>query len=178
MQNKINQIINQYKDNFRNLLPILTYIANYVNIIIDSNFAEQGRWDGKGTDLFSGGSHKWKPLAESTKKSYKKKGYILAPTLLRRHGLRQSIQVSPKGKTGISISANQEYAAIHQFGGQINIPPKQSTRKIKRKDGSYLERKVATKGGTINIPARPYLTLTPKDLEEIINILSKHLMEV
>lgn len=47
---------------------------------------------------------------------------------------------------------NKDYGAIHQFGGQ------------------------AGRGGASNIPARPFLGLSPSGRDELLDILSTHLL--
>lgn len=49
------------------------------------------------------------------------------------------------------IGSNLEYAAIHQLGGQ------------------------AGKNKSVEIPARPYLQLTPEDFEEILQSVGSYL---
>ncbi len=190
---QIQQIVNKITQKGSNLEPILVKIAALVNKAILKNFAEGGRWDGKGTDLFSGGSYKWKPLAKSTIKNYRKKGFDLEPTLNRRGDLRRSISVVVSGRNSILISANSEYAAIHNYGGTIEIQGGESEAKWKvkkNKAGNYtykfakkqdnaknvISRKFKRKSRQLIMPARPFLTLTENDIEEIIKKLTTYLV--
>lgn len=121
-------------------------IANAVEAGIADNFIERGRWAGSGSiTILAGGSAKWVPLAASTKAAYKKKGWVEQPTLSRTGGgLAASIEVSPNGTSlGLTMSANKEYAAIHQFGGQ------------------------AGKNLSVTIPARPFLIINDDVFDEI-----------
>lgn len=187
IDNAINKIVQDNTD----IRPILAKIAALINKSILKNFAEGGRWDGKGTDLFSGGSYKWKPLARSTIKNYRKKGYDLVPTLNRRGDLRRTISVVTAGRNSILISANSEYAAIHNYGGTIEIQGGEYEAKWKvkkNKAGNYtykfakkkdnaknvISRKFKRKSRQLIMPARPFLTLTENDVEEIISKLSIH----
>jgi phage gpG-like protein len=173
MQNKINKIIDDLSKEFTNISPLLPKISALVRSSIDSNFAQKGRWDGKSSDLFSGGNFRWVQLSALTKKIYQKKGFSLEPTLLRStSGLRKSIEVNPKGDSSIIISANRDYAAIHQFGGTINFPSRPSKTKQKANKAGYMKRKF-TKAYNVTIPARPYLTLTPKDIDLIVDSIAK-----
>lgn len=195
MQDEINRIINILSNDLKDISPFLPKLSALLKSDIDSNFANKGRWDGKGTDLFSGGDFRWVPLSNLTKKMYKKKGYDLSPTLQRdTSGLRKTIDVKPSGKS-IVFTANRAYAAIHQFGGRINIPPREGQSKWKAykntkgnssykfaksnsKGKSILERRYKVKGYSINIPARPYFTLTPKDIELMVDDIANTIMGV
>lgn len=96
-----------------------TFQSNYNLIYHSENFDTRGRWDGNENDItiFSGDSQKWKALATSTKEKYQKLSWELEPTLNRSKGLMSTIEVSPQGKSSITISANSPYAAIHHYGG-------------------------------------------------------------
>jgi phage gpG-like protein len=142
IQAHLQSSVAQLKAKYSNMTSILTHIAAMVESAIMDNFAQGGRWDGSGTDIMAGGSQKWKPLAESTKKGYRKLGYELVPTLHRSGILEASIDVRPYGKSSILVSSNLEYAAVHNFGS---------------KDKS--------------VPARPFVTLTEKDLDDILKKL-------
>ena len=125
----------------KDLTPFLTILAALIRNYIDLNFAQHGRWDGIGTDLFSGGNQRWKPLASSTQKQYQRKGYLLEPTLYRTGQLYRSIEVNVEnGKIVITV------------GSQI---------------GEYLQY------GTKRMPARPFITLTPQDVKEIVEDLER-----
>ena len=152
---------------------------------ISANFDERGRWDGNESDItiFSGGSQKWKALASSTKEKYQRLGWELEPTLNQTKGLMSTIEVRPQGKSSIIISANSPYATIHLYGGTIN-PTIPITSKMRNffwakyyESGQETWKALAlTKKKelkpVIQIPARPYITLTEEDLEEIIFLIS------
>lgn len=185
---EIDKIVTKLVQNNQKINTILEPVSDLIYNAILSNFSSNGRWDGQGTDLFSGGSYQWRPLSSSTLKNYKRKGYDLRPTLNRSSGLIDSIDVRPQGKS-IIISANKEYAAIHNYGGTIEIQGGESEAKwkaTKSKNGytfkfakkkakgkNIISRKFQRKARQIRIPARPFLTLTPQDVEEIINTYVK-----
>lgn len=92
-----------------------------------------------------------------------------------------TIEVRLQGKSSIVISANSPYAAIHQFGGTLTptIPITSKMRKFfwaKFYNTGLVNWKAMalTKNKelkpTIRIPARPYITLTQEDWEEIVSI--------
>lgn len=185
-------ILKQIKDKYNTLTPLLHRISALVITLIDKNFSAGGRWDGSGTGLFSGGPHRWTPLAKSTQKVYQKLGYDLKPTLNRTGRLRASIDAYPQGKSSIVITANASYASTHQFGATINIPARESSAKWKAKKnkatGNYsfrfankksntkntIARKFMIPAYSINIPARPFITLTDSDLLEILEEIIKY----
>jgi phage gpG-like protein len=184
---QVNSVVTQLQVKTKNLKPLMAMISAMVSRSIDLNFEAHGRWDGSGTDIFSGGSYGWKPLAPSTKANYKKSGYELEPTLLRAGKfLKSQIEVYPVGYTGIGISSNTPYSRIHQLGGTINSPggtPYMVISNNGKKSALFVTLEYAaqhpehiagkTKPHRIVIPARPYITLTPDDLKEIINFLAE-----
>ena len=151
----------------------LHWLAGFIGDVISQNFGAHGRWDGSGTGLLSGGSGRWKPLAPSTRAQYAKKGWLTEPTLYRSAaaGLRKSITVQPFGDHSIELGSDKPYAAIHQFGGVIN-------RRKTRSHSAIAEHYGKKQGASQTVmPARPYLTLTPQDVKEMIEGLTKKMME-
>lgn len=188
-KNQINKQINDYilslKDSI-NIKEIMPTIAALISSAIDKNFDLGGRWDGKGTDFFSGGNKRWTTRARSTLSNYSKTKRGIRPTLKRSGTLYRQIEVLPYGNQ-IKISVNSPYAAIHQYGGMIKHPG--GTSYIVTGDGlaKFISNKKAkeldvkgrqikkTKPHNIYIPPRPYLTITPEDLKEIEEILKSKL---
>ena len=105
--------------------------------------------------------------------------------------MRQSIQVNPDGTHSIKITSNSPYAAIHNYGGEVDIKAHEGEVKLKKKkdkdtgkvayrfakknakNKSILTRKFMKKAYQIKIPARPFVTLTEKDVDQIINACMK-----
>lgn len=155
-------------------------IATLIQSSISKNFRLKGRYDPSmpPDDILSGGDSKWKDLAASTKRAYKKKGWKLETTLSRTGGgLMANILVQARGNI-ITISANKKYAQIHQYGGEIKHPggtPYIVTDKgvrFMRKDGDYPEGVKFTGPHTIVIPARPFIVLQREDLEDIRDLIA------
>jgi len=152
----VNNTMTQLEKQFGNLTPILDVIAAIIDAEIDANFAARGRWSGNKEDvgLFSGGTHTWADLAPKTKKRYKKLGYELRPTLERTGNLRRGIEVRPEGHAAILITVAAEnedgdhYGVMHQFGNSEK-----------------------------RIPARPFITLTPDALQEILVVIQQYLFD-
>lgn len=180
-KNLINKQINDYilsiktTLNFKEIMPT---IAALISSAIDKNFDLGGRWDGKGTDFFSGGNQRWTNRARSTINNYSKSKRGVRQTLKRSGTLYRQIEVLPFGNK-IQISVNSPYAAIHQYGGEILHPGGTAYIITKKGLASFVSNKKAntlegkgkeikrTKPHKIYIPPRPYITITPEDMEEI-----------
>ena len=186
IQKKLFDTFHQFQKKFDDLTPVLEVVSALIERAISENFDARGRWDGNENDItiFSGGSQKWKALATSTKEKYQRLGWELEPTLNRSKGLMSTIEVRPQGKSSIVISANSPYATIHQYGGTLTptIPITSKMQKFFWAKYYYtglvnwkamaLTKKKELKP-TIRIPARPYITLTQEDWEEIVELMLK-----
>jgi phage gpG-like protein len=187
MLRKFDEVVKKIKERADDIAPAIRIIAGLAEETILQNIASGGRYDGSSgssVTIFSGGNVKWKPLAESTKKAYKAKGWSpLTPTLNRSKNLLSRLEVSPFRSSAFVISANSPYAAIHQHGGTIHHPggteygyktkADASQGKIKfLKTGTGYMVLGKTKPHKIKIPARPYMVFKEKDIEEWINIIA------
>jgi len=184
--NSLSRKFIELQEQFNDLTPILEVVSALIERAISQNFDARGRWDGNESDIsiLSSGSQKWKALASSTKEKYQRLGWELEPTLNRSKGLMSTIEVRPQGKSSIVISANSPYAAIHQFGGTLTptIPITSKMRKffwakyyntgLVNWKAMALTKKKELKP-TNKIPARPYITLTQEDWEEIVELMIK-----
>jgi phage virion morphogenesis protein len=101
--------------------------------------------------------------------------------------LEQSV-FSDVDQDGIHVGTNVVYAAIHQLGGEINMPTRTQTiyqhysakedrldPRFRSKGRSNFARDVAVKAHSITMPARPYLGLDDADRQEIAAIIEDHL---
>lgn len=93
---------------------------------------------------------KWQELAESTIKKRKKAGHWPGQILQVEGRLASSITTQYDDESAV-IGSNLDYAAIHQLGGQ------------------------AGKNKSASIPARPYLSLSNEDLEDILDSIKNYL---
>lgn len=181
---QLNAIVRDFSAKKKNIGPALDTARSMIEVFLSKNFSNYGRWDGSGTNIFSGGSQRWKPLAKSTKAKYNSLGYELVATLNRNGALLNSIGTQVYGKSGIIITANSPYAQIHQEGGTINHPGgtpyitvaeglARFISKKKVKNDKYKGQKVKyTKPHKITIPARPFITLTPEDFQQLVDFIS------
>lgn len=146
---KIDQ--NELQEKLKNIIgrighakPAMEIIAETVMTSIQQNFEAGGRPDN------------WPDLAASTKAARARRnkwpGKILV-MLGAGGGLMGSISYEAMNDK-VVFSANKEYAAIHQFGGQAG-------RRNKR----------------VTIPARPYMMVQDEDWQEISEAMDSFIME-
>ena len=95
---------------------------------------------------------KWTELSESTIKQRTKNKQWPGMILQISGQLASSVNTYYDADSAV-MGSNLEYAAIHQLGGQ------------------------AGKNKSVEIPARPYLQLTPDDFEEILSMTENFLGE-
>mgnify|MGYP002795168681 FL=1 len=95
---------------------------------------------------------KWTELSESTIKQRTKNKQWPGMILQISGQLASSVNTYYDDDSAV-MGSNLEYAAIHQLGGQ------------------------AGKNKSVEIPARPYLQLTPDDFEEILSMTENFLGE-
>ena len=93
---------------------------------------------------------KWTELSESTIKQRTKNKQWPGMILQVSGQLASSVNTYYDNDSAV-IGSNLDYAAIHQLGGQ------------------------AGRNKSVEIPARPYLQLTPEDFEEILSVTENFL---
>lgn len=150
-----------------NTRPLMGAVAHIMSRAVEDNFKDEGR-------------PKWKDLAASTKLAYQMGGKDwkrlkgggsagikpFGGRILQRSGqLASSIQTS-FGNTTAVVGSNKIYAAIHQFGGHTRPHVIRAKNKRALSFGGIVVRQVNHPGS--NIPARPFLRLTPRDLRDIV----------
>ncbi|MDR1373794.1 MAG: phage virion morphogenesis protein [Treponema sp.] len=105
------------------------------------------------------GGNPWKALAQKTKDYYAKNGLSGGSLLVQGGGLRDSLEMQVIDSSSIVVGATKIYAAVHQWGGDI-VPKNAPALFV---PGYGLLKKV-------HIPARPYLGLASRDIEDIAAI--------
>jgi phage virion morphogenesis protein len=100
----------------------------------------------------------WKALAQKTQNYYASKGWTASRSILVGEGiLRDSITSEVQGGAwSVLVGATMEYAAIHQWGGEI-----------RPKTAPYLFVPGYGRLKKVTIPARPYLGVSPDDADVI-----------
>jgi phage gpG-like protein len=153
---------------------------------IKENFRVGGRYSEPGS--WRGGSKKWEPLAESTKrkvvggrKGYTKKGNLRAESkrkLAKRKVLIKSAQLKNSitkhvTKELVALGTNKPYAAAQNYGVDKVVTVKRKSKTVfgtKRSGSSSHKRHM-------RLPARPYMVLQEEDIEDSIDALDDYLMQ-
>jgi len=142
------------------LRPAMRSIGEYLLEETENHFRDERDADGR----------PWTPLkvrsyaigfGKKKKATHTQKGMLTAAfesylagkkILTESHELRGSIRYIA-GKSVLLIGSNKPYAAIHQFGG------------------------IAGRGRKVEIPARPFIGIGPKDRREILGIVGDYVAQ-
>lgn len=156
-----------------NLEPAFRDIGEYLMSAHRERFAAQQSPDGQA----------WAALTPKyLKQKRKNKDRILYLDGYLANTLRYQVSADE-----LTFGSNRPYAAIHHFGGVINMPARMRTLHFKlQRDGSvgnkFVKKKrsdfaqdVQGKPYTVNMPARPWLGTSDADNLEILNIILRHL---
>lgn len=146
-----------------NTAPLLARIGEYLQDATRDRFKSQSGPDGSA----------WQPLQPRYQRRKKQnKDKILT---LRGH-LRGQIHWQPDGDDAVLVGTNSKYGGIHQKGGTIQKPARQSTvhfgaGKAKhlfvKKKKAKRSLQVTVPAHQVNMPARPFLGVNAGDQEEI-----------
>ncbi|CDL80195.1 phage virion morphogenesis protein [Xenorhabdus cabanillasii] len=165
------QAMQQLTDGLGDRTPMMRQIAGIMADAVEENFKQQGRpaWLG------------WRPATAKKRAG----GKILQHT----GRLASSIQQFSDNDEAL-VGTNVKYARIHQEGGTINMPARRQNAYYRmRKDGTVGHRFVQKSKSNyserntipaykIQMPARPFLTLTDSDTEQIQHILERYLQRL
>lgn len=87
----------------------------------------------------------------------------------------------------VEVGVNAKYGAIHQFGGEIQMPVRQATVRYRsvagrvlfagRKHKKVTQRQVTIAAHSITMPARPFLGISGADDQEIRQIIQDWVVE-
>lgn len=148
---------------------LLPRLGEYLQTSTEDRFKTQTGPDGTA----------WTPL----KRRYaKRKKYNADKILTLRGYLRGGIRYQLDGPDAVQVGTNTKYAAIHQFGGDIDMPERAATVRYRSTAGKILfvnkrkKKNVTVKNVTIGahqvkIPARPFLGISDADDARITEIL-------
>jgi phage virion morphogenesis protein len=162
------QAMEQLTNGLVDRTAMMRQIAAIMADAVEENFQQQGRpaWLG------------WSP-------AYAKKRH--GGKILQHTGrLASSIQQFSDNDEAL-VGTNLKYARIHQEGGTINIPSRSQQAHYRRKNGksrfSSKARSNHSQWNTIpaykiQMPARPFLSLTDSDAEQIQTILEHYLQRL
>lgn len=146
-----------------NTAPLLARIGEYLQDATRDRFKTQAGPDGSA----------WQPLQPRYQRRKKRN----KDKILTLNGyLRGNIHWQPDGDEAVRVGTNAKYGAIHQFGGSIQKPARQSTLHFGAGKTKYLFVKqkkakrslqVTVPAHQVNMPARPYLGVNAGDQEQI-----------
>lgn len=145
-------------DEMGNARPLMRSVAGIMLRAVEDNFEQEGR-------------PKWKDLHPGTKMARAKESTWPGKILQRSGGLASSIQQRFNEREAV-VGTNKVYAAIQQFGGKTKPHVIKARTKRALSFGGIVVRSVNHPGS--NIPARPYLRLTPGDLRDIMLTARQH----
>lgn len=138
--------------------PMMRSVAGIMMRAVEDNFEQEGR-------------PKWKDLHPGTKAARARDGTWPGKILQRSGGLASSIQQDFDDRQAV-VGTNKVYAAIQQFGGKTKAHVIRPKTKRALSFGGIVVRSVSHPGS--DIPARPYLRLTPRDLRDIVETARSH----
>lgn len=146
-------------DEMGNGRPLMRSVAGIMVRAVEDNFKQEGR-------------PKWQDLRPGTKMARAKQGTWPGQILQRTAGgLANSIQEQFDARNAV-VGTNKIYAAIHQFGGKTRAHVIRAKNKRALSFGGIVVRSVNHPGS--DIPARPFLRLTPGDLRDIMETSRNH----
>lgn len=153
--------------------PLMRIIAGIMLDDVHENFEQQGR-------------PPWRALSEKTITDRRAKGYWPGKILQRTGQLLKSVTAKSDNDSS-QVGTNKIYAALHQFGGDINQAARQNIyiqakylrgkKKGKFKKGTEFGRGSEFKSRTIKVPPRPFLVLSESALKEIENEVKKYISQ-
>jgi phage virion morphogenesis protein len=141
-----------------NTRPLMRSVAGIMLRAVEDNFEQEGR-------------PKWKDLLPSTKLGRYKEGTWPGKILQRSGSLAASIQQAFDSNSAI-VGTNKAYGAIHQFGGKTEPHVIKARNKRALSFAGIVVTSVNHPGS--DIPARPYLRLTPADYRDIMIAAREH----
>lgn len=123
---------------------------------------------------------KWAPLARRTAMAKIRGRRRGTSNILRVTTMLYGSLVEASNDRSAEVGTNVEYAAIHQFGGEITQYARSQRASFKKIRNRYRFAKRGTKGSvernitigehSVKIPARPYLGFNEQDRAELIAI--------
>lgn len=165
-------MVARVKARLADLTPLMDAIGAALLTATQQRFEREAGPDGR----------PWAKLRPRTAAERARAGYVPINILRRTGMLYQSLTYLPSA-TAVTVGTNNPYAAIHQFGGEINQAARTQTiyqrfnpktgdfdPKFVKKRKSTFARDVTIPARTIRIPARPYLGLSDEDRREILAV--------
>jgi phage virion morphogenesis protein len=178
--NKLGSVFATIKRKSGNLKPVMLDVAGIMVDAVEENFKTEG----------GAINHQWPSLSKDRIKQRSREGTWPGKMLqITQGGLANSI--TPKATSSEAIvSSNKKYAAIHHFGGVINIPAREQVLHFKKylrgekkgktrfsKSGkATYGQKVKSGAYQVKIPARPFMAIPAATIERIKTVILKWLL--
>ena len=168
-------------ERMRDMKEALIDVGEEIITSVQENFEAEGRYSVVGS--YIGGHTKWQELSPITKEIRKRMGREDSKILYLSGRLQDRITRSEPTNDSITVGTNLSYARMHQFGAKKGeygtVTQYIKEHKRKSKSGNIYtvkghQRNV--KNPAFNIPARPFLTIHPDNLERIRNNLSNYIL--
>lgn len=158
-ETRVTEQFNKLMAGVKNAAPLMRIIAGDMMDEVEDNFRSEGRpkWLG----------FKYTPSA--------KRGGSGAKLLQDSGQLASSIQEHSSNDTA-AVGTNKVYAAIHQFGGKTKPHIIKPRNKKALAFGGRVVKSVNHPGS--NIPARPFLSITPGGEQKILSHTSQYLQKL
>lgn len=152
--------------------PLMREIAAAMAEAVEDNFNSEGRpaWAG------------WSPAYAKRRAGGK---------ILQRSGRLASSIVQLSDNDSASVGTNVKYARIHQEGGEITRKARQQTlhfrqnaktgqvgQRFVKKSKSNFAQTVSVGAYRMTMPARPFLSLTDQDLDQIEETVSAYFSQI
>lgn len=168
------QALQSAVDVLQNPQAMFRDMGEYMLIALDARFESQTEPDGT----------PWQPLSPAyQKRKRKNQDKILTLDGYLKNTLRYQVSDNE-----LAVGSNRIYAAIHQFGGEIQVAARSQQAYFNHdsKSGEVGPRFVNKRRAnfsqwvtlgpyTIKIPARPWLGTSSQDDDELLAIANKHL---
>ncbi|WP_430318053.1 phage virion morphogenesis protein [Pseudomonas nitroreducens] len=171
---RVMQSLQSAVDLLQNPAPMFKDMGEYMRFALDVRFETKTAPDGT----------PWQALSPAyLKRKKKNQDKILVLDGYLRNELRYQ-----SSENELLVGSNRPYAAIHHFGGEIQIAARSQqayfrhdskTNEVSRnfvsKQKANFAQWVSLGPYTIKIPARPWLGTSPEDDDELLAIAHKHL---
>lgn len=174
---ELRKAIDRLYDRMSDLTPAMQSIGDYMVTATRDRFDTQTAPDGI----------KWEKLSPRyAARKARMRGVVFGGkrVLALRGTLRDTIRYQAS-RSDVVIGSNQPYAAIHQFGGDIQNKGGSRTLNFKvgrngrsrfaKRSRANFQQTVNVGASSATIPARPFLGVSAQDEQEILKILGDYL---
>ncbi len=169
---EVDQLLGEMAARAANLVPAYKSIGEYLVRQTEEHFDQERDPLGK----------PWQDVTPATRRR-KRHSKILTESTRLRGGIAYHVTAN-----GVEVGTMLAYAAIHQFGGDIQIPARTQTLAFGR-GGRFMSRRAASKkrsgsvriavatsaGHVVHMPQREFLGIGPADEAEIEAIVTDYI---